>query len=502
MADTTGPGVGRVQRSSFLLSRKTMTFPSSFIIGIWNIHIPGLFVRGPKEKQMDKKEKNLYYFEEAPVSKAIANFGVPTMVTMLVVIAYNLVDMAFVGMMEDTAALAAVVLAMPVFLITNGIGQVFGIGCGSYISRLLGKKEYDMVKRVSSFAVYGSAIAGVAAIALGFIFLNPILRILGTSPNTIEPTRQYFSILLGGGLASITGFSLNMVLRAAGSAKVSMTGNIIGTLANVILDPVLIFGFGMGVKGAAIATVFGNALALVFYLWYIAKKSGFLSFAIMDCKVDRAMLKSIFSIGLPPFFMKAIYVAGFLVQNNVAVSFGDVYVAVFGLILKVVVLPKQLCQGLCMGVQPLVGYCCTAGNFGRMKETVKKTLFYATVLGVAFALFYFIGGGNILRLFINDARIITIGTPFLRIAVISFLAYGTMYMTTALFQAAGLAIPAFAASLTQEAALIPMVLLGTALMGVRGIAWAIPASDVMAMLIGLILQLMYRKKLYAGENHN
>jgi putative MATE family efflux protein len=328
------------------------------------------------------------------------------------------------------------------------------------------------------------------------------LRILGTSPHTIEPTRQYFSILLGGGLASILGFSVNMIIRAAVSAKVSMTGNIIGTVANIILDPVLIFGFGMGVRGAAIATVIGNTLALVFYLRYIAKKSEFLSLVITDCKVDGTMLKSVFSIGLPSFFMKAIYVVGFLVQNNVAVSFGDVYVAVFGLIFKVVALPKQLCQGLCMGVQPLVGYSSTAGNFGRLKETVTKTLFYATVLGVAFALLYFSGGGNVLRLFINDAEIIAIGTPFLRIAVISFFAYGTMYMTSTLFQATGYAGPAFAVSLGQESVFIPMVLLGTALMGVTGIAWAIPAGDVTAMLIGLVLQAAYRKKLYAGENHD
>ena len=447
------------------------------------------------EKRMDK-QKSLYYFEEAPVSKAIAHFSLPMMVTMLAGIVYNLVDTAFVGMMRDTNALAAVVLAMPVFLITNGIGQVFGIGCGSYISRLLGQKEYGRVKRVSAFAFYGAAIAGAAAIALGFVFLNPILRLLGTSEYTIAPTRQYFSVLLGGGLASILSFSLSMVIRAAGSAKVSMTGNIIGTVANIILDPVFIFGFGLGVKGAAIATVTGNALALVFYLWHIVKKSAFLSLAVSDCTVDRTLVKEVFSIGLPSFFMKAIYVAGFLVQNNIAASYGDIYVAAFGLVFKVVMLPKQMCMGLCMGVQPLVGYSSSAGQFVRMKETVRKTLLCATLLGGVFALVYLAGGGGILRLFIDDSQIIAIGTPFLRIALISFIAYGTMYMTAALFQATGLAAPAFAVSLMQEAALIPMVLLGTALFGVTGIAWAIPAGDLTAMLIGLALQIAYRKKLY------
>ncbi|MCL1865029.1 MAG: MATE family efflux transporter [Spirochaetes bacterium] len=445
------------------------------------------------------KQKSLYYFENAPIPKAVAHFGVPMMVTMLVSIVYNLVDTAFVGMMKDPAALTATILAMPVFLITNGIGQIFGLGCGSYISRLLGKKDYERIKRVSSFALYGAVVTGTAAIALGFVFLDPIVRILGTSEYTFEPTKQYFSILLGGGLTSILGFSMNMIIRAEGGAKVSMTGNIIGTAANIILDPVFIFTFGMGVRGAAIATVIANAMALSFYIWHIVKKSSFLSLVPADCKVDAEMLTSVFSIGFPSFCMKALYVAGFVVQNNVAAAFGDIYIVAFGLIVKVTALPKQLCQGLCMGVQPLVGYTGAAGAFPRMKETVKKTLLYATLLGFVFAISYCIAGGSLLRLFINNAEIIAIGTPFLRIAVISYLAYGTMYMTTTLFQATGRAVPASAVSLVQETVFIPMMLAGTAVMGADGFAWAIPAGDVTAMLIGLILHKVYRNKLYAGE---
>jgi Na+-driven multidrug efflux pump len=195
-----------------------------------------------------------------------------------------------------------------------------------------------------------------------------------------------------------------------------------------------------------------------------------------------------------------LYVAGFVVQNNVAAAFGDMYVAALGLIFKVTALPKSLCQGLCMGVQPLVGYSSTAHQFGRMKETVKKTLLYATILGVTFAFAYFIAGGNLLRLFIDNAEIIAIGTPILRIAVISYLAYGTMYMTTTLFQATGCAVKASVVSLIQETVFVLALLAGTVLVGVKGFAWVIPAGDVTAMLIGLILQRAYRKKLYAGES--
>jgi Na+-driven multidrug efflux pump len=152
-----------------------------------------------------------------------------------------------------------------------------------------------------------------------------------------------------------------------------------------------------------------------------------------------------------------------------------------------------------MGGQPLVGYASAAGTFLRMKETAKKTLCYATLLGAAFALSYSIAGGSLLRLFIDNTEIIAIGTPFLRIAVISYLAYGTMYMTTTLFQLIGRAVPASIVSLVQETVFVPMLLVGTALMGVNGFAWAIPAGDLTAMLIGLVLQRAYRKKLYAGR---
>jgi multidrug efflux pump len=447
-----------------------------------------------------EKEQTLYYFEKAPVSNAIAKFSIPMMITMLVGVLYNLVDTAFVGMMGDTNALAAVSLAMPVFLITNGVGQVFGVGCGSYISRLLGKKDYGRVKQVSAFALYGSIIIGIIVIAFGFIFLEPILHILGTSPNTIEQTEQYFTVLLGGGLTSILGFALSMTIRAAGDAKAATTGNLIGTVANIVLDPIFIFSLGMGVRGAAIATVLGQLIALMFYVRHIARKSSFLSISLSDFKVDREIIKSVFSIGLPSFFMKALYVVGFLIQNNIAAGFGDIYVAIFGLVFKIVTLPKQLSQGLCMGVQPVIGYNSSAQNFERMRGTVRKSLVYATLLGAVFAIVYFLLSGTILRLFINDVNIIAMGAPFLRIVVISFLAYGTMYTTSTLFQATGFAAPTFIVSLVQEAVLIPMVLTGSAVLGVSGIAWAIPAGDVTAMLIGLILQFVYRKKLYTGES--
>jgi len=449
---------------------------------------------------MDIKEKTRYFFEEAPVSKAIANFGVPMMVGMLVAVAYNLVDTAFIGMMKNPHALAAVVLSMPVFLIINSIGQVLGMGCGSYISRLLGQKDYDMVKRVSSFAVYGAIILGIIAIVLGFIFIDPLMGILGTSEDTIESTKAYVSIMLAGGLASILGFSLSVVVRAEGAAKVSMMGNIIGTVANIILDPIFIFGLGLGVKGAAIATVIANAIAALYYLWHIAKKSAFLSLAIADCKVDVPLLKAVFSIGFPSLIMNFIMIVGSLVQNNVAASFGDIYVATVGLIFKVTMLPKFLCRALCQGQQPLIGYSKGAEKFDRMKETVKKTIAYATIIGAVFALAFFLAGGNLLRLFIDNAEIIAIGTPFLRIAVISFFVYGTQFMTATLFQATGHAVPAFLVTLVQGTVFIPVLLVGTALMGFMGFAWALPTADVMAMLIGIILQIGYRKKLYAGKS--
>ncbi|GMO70310.1 MAG: MATE family efflux transporter [Treponemataceae bacterium] len=443
------------------------------------------------------EKDSTFYFEEASASRAIAHFAIPMMIGMLVFIVYNLVDTLFIGMLDDPNLIAAVTLAMPLFTLTMGLGGIFGVGAGTYISRLLGEKNYAMAKNVSAFVCYGIIAIGIVATALGFIFLKPILVILGTSSGTFAPTRDYAMIFIAGFIPVMLNFALGQIVRAEGAAKVSMMGNIIGTVSNIILDPIFIFLFGWGLKGAAFATVIGYLLATLFYIFYLTKKSKFLSVKLRDFKNVKEIAKPIFSIGLPAFLQDAVVIVVSLVQNNLAAGYGDIFIAVIGVILKVGMLPRALARGLCMGVQPLLGYNFASRNIERLKKIMKLTGFYSTVLGVVIFAGLFIAGANVLKAFINDADIIALGTPFLRISLVSFLTYGITFLFTSLFQAAGLAKPAFAMSLTLLYIFLPVLLVANYTIGIQGYAWALPLTDILTMILGIMLYRINRKKIMA-----
>jgi multidrug efflux pump len=433
------------------------------------------------------KKEATYFFEEAPNSKAIAHLGIPMMIGMLVFIVYNIVDTLFIGFLGDPTLIAAATLAMPVFTILMGIATIFGVGGGTYISRLIGEKNYETAKNVSSFAFYVLVIIGAIVTALGFLFIKPILSILGTSPGTFNPTRDYVLIIIAGSISTMLSFSLGQILRAEGAAKVSMTGMMIGTVSNIVLDPLFIFLFGWGIKGAAIATVLANVLSVLYYIFYLAKKSEFLSLKIADFRVTKEIATPIFSIGLPVFLRELVVIVVSIVQNNLAAGYGDIYIAIFGVIAKVRMLPKALAQGLCQGVQPLLGYNFAAKKTDRLKSILKLTGIYCTAFCIVIFTGIFIVSANVLKAFINDVGIIAIGTPFLRISLISYLTYGVVFLFTNLFQAVGLAKPASAMSLTMLFFFIPVLLVANYMVGINGFAWALPISDVLTMVLSIIL---------------
>ncbi|GMO31339.1 MAG: MATE family efflux transporter [Termitinemataceae bacterium] len=443
------------------------------------------------------KKDSTWFFEEAPASRAIAHFAIPMMIGMLVFIVYNLVDMLFIGMLDDPNLIAAVTLAMPLFTLTMGLSGIFGIGAGTYISRLLGEKNYLMAKNVSAFVCYSVIGIGIIVTALGFIFLKPILAVLGTQAGTFNPTRDYAIIFIAGFIPIMLSFALGQIVRAEGAAKVSMMGNVIGTVSNIILDPIFIFLFGWGLKGAAFATVLSYLLAALFYVFYLTQKSKFLSLKLSDFKINKEIAKPIFSIGLPAFLQDAVVIAVSLVQNNLAAAYGDIFIAVIGVILKVGMLPRALARGLCMGVQPLLGYNFASLNIERLKKIMKLTALYSTVLGAVIFLGLFIAGANVLKAFIKDADIIALGTPFLRISLVSFLTYGITFLFTSLFQATGIAKPAFAMSLTLLYIFLPVLLFANYTIGIRGYAWALPLTDILTMILGVILYQINRKKIMA-----
>lgn len=292
---------------------------------------------------------NQYYFEKAPVSKAVAKMAIPTIITQLVFVIYNMVDTFFIGQTHDPVQVAAVSLTTPVFVILTGLGNQFGIGGSSVISRAMGEKKIDWAKKTSSFCCYASVITGLLMALILLIKIDNILVLMGASENTTYYAKQYLICI--GAAAPIITFSatISNILRSEGASKEAMTGNMMGTVTNIILDPIMILAMGWGCAGAAIATVLGNVIASAYYFSYFARKKSVLSIAPKDFTLKDRIPKNVIAIGVPAALNTMLTAIAFIVQNNIIGKYGDIPLAALGITNKVVTLVTSMQIGLGMG---------------------------------------------------------------------------------------------------------------------------------------------------------
>lgn len=444
---------------------------------------------------MTTKNDTTYYFEKAPVNKAIANFAVPMIIVMLVSIVYNLVDAFYIGLLGDYNLMAAVSLALPISTIFMGVGFLFGEGGGTYISRLLGEKRFSALKNVSSFSFYTPLVISLILSASGFIFSDSLLKLLGTSTATLAPTRTYASIIMAGGVVTTLSASLGQIIHSDGAAKQSMTGNIMGTALNIILDPIFLFVFKLGIAGIALATLISELVSTIYFVTYILRKSDSLSISLSDYKIDREILSEVFKIGWPVFLETFLMMAAGLVQNNMAALLGDVYVAIFGIVFRISMIPEFIAKGISGGIQPLIGYNYAAGNTSRTLSIMRRALLFAQAFCMAFTLAAILAGSPILNLFSHSAEVVSLGIPLLRAACLSFLMYSITNTFITFFRSVGQGIPAFVTSLAQGVFYIPIALFATQSIGVTGFAFSMPAADILTAMLSAGMYFFYRNKL-------
>ena len=328
-------------------------------------------------------------FEKDPIPKAVSKLAIPTILGMIVTIVYNLADTFFVGQLKDPYQIAGVTITMPVFIILLSLGYIFGVGGSSFISRLLGNKDFEMAKRTSSFAFYACLALGLVCIGAGVLLINPLLALCGSSPETHQYAWDYLIVILLGSPAIMLSFSMGQVIRAEGASKEAMIGMMIGTVVNIGLDPLLIFTCNMGVTGAAIATVFSNLLSVLYYMWYFIRKSKNLTISPKYLKIDKIMLKNVFTIGLPASLNEMLFSASNIILNRFAVGYGDDVIAAIGVVFKVNMFPVLILMGLCQGVQPLIGYNYASGDQKRLKGIMKFTGISAVIIGSVFTVLLF-----------------------------------------------------------------------------------------------------------------
>lgn len=324
---------------------------------------------------------NTLVFSEYKIPKAVATLALPSMLGMLINVVYNLADTFFVGQTNDPNQVAAVSVSMPLFMLFIAVGNLFGVGGCAFISRSLGEGKNEKIKTISSFCIYTSIAVGIVIGIIYYFLRTPILYLVGASDNTVGYAADYLSWIAIGAPFTVVSIMAGNLIRGEGAAKQSMIGSIIGQITNIILDPVFIlskgdrlfffdlpFGFGMGVSGAAIATVIGNIVTVLYFLFYFLKGNSILSITPKRYSVKNGIAKGVISVGLPASLNNVLMSLSNIVVNMFLAKYGDNAVAGMGVAMKANMLVVMLQLGLAQGIQPLVGYCYGAKNFLRMKK--------------------------------------------------------------------------------------------------------------------------------------
>ncbi|KWX69873.1 MATE family efflux transporter [Paenibacillus jilunlii] len=438
--------------------------------------------------------ENLHYFEKAPVAKAVAHFAIPMMLGTSMSVIYSILNAFFIGTLGNTAMLTALALTLPLFAIIMALGNLIGVGSGAFISRLLGEKEADDVKRVSAFAFYSSLILGLIIIAVGLPLIDSIVHGLGATPDSFGYTKDYVTIMLIGSPFVVLFFTLENIVRSEGAAITSMTGMILSVVLNIILDALVIFVFHWGVVGVASATVISNMVASAFYAYHIQYKSQFLTVSAKWFKLTRDILSNVFKIGVPAFVMGIFMGAMSLIFNHFLVEYGEQAIAGFGISSRLLQFPECILMGLCEGVVPLIAFSFTANKL-RMKHTIKFTIKMIIGLAAVFGVIVYLISDHLIGLFTNDPQLIEMGSYILHVTFLSLFITGMTTLFTGIFQATAQGTAAFIMSIIQGITLIPVLYIANRMNGFHGVVWSLVISDAVAFLVGALMLYALRTKL-------
>lgn len=383
---------------------------------------------------------------------------------------------------------AAVSLATPVFMVFMALGNLFGIGGSSAISRALGEKKIERARQISSFCCYGSLGLGII-ISLGFLAgMNGILKLIGASENTIGFARDYLTYIAFGGPFIMFGTAFGNILRGEGAAKESMIGNMIGTVTNIVLDPIMILMLGWGVVGAAVATVIGNIAASAFYLLYFLRKKSSLSIRLKDFHMGDRIAAGVMSIGIPASLNNILMSCANIVLNQVLISYGDTPVAAMGVASKANMLVVLLQIGLCAGIQPLIGYNYGARNKKRLLEVFKFTGLCAVIIGTLLTAVMVVARQTVIRAFIDDAEVIAYGIQMVIALQLSGPVLGILFLCINTIQGMGKAIPSLVLTICRQGLVfIPLVYILNGMFGLDGVVYAQAVADFISIVLSLVI---------------
>ena len=459
---------------------------------------------------------NTKVFEEYTVPKAVMTMALPSMLSMLINIVYNLADTFFVGQTGDSNQVAAVSVSMPLFLLFIAMGNLFGVGGCAFVSRSLGEGKKDRVKTISAFCIYASIILGAVLGIIFFTLKNQILMLVGASKNTVGLAADYLKWVALGAPSIVLAITATNLVRGEGAAKESMIGSVIGQIANIILDPIFIldkgdklfsitmpFGFNMGVAGAAIATVIGNILTVIYFLVYFLRGKSILSITPKRFSMGNGIAKGVIGVGLPAAVNNLLMSVSNIIVNVVLIKYGDNAVAAMGIAMKANMLVVMLQIGLAQGVQPLIGYCYGAQNYKRMKKCMRFSIICNVVIGTVMTLFYLFFRRTVIELFINNNDVIELGEKMLLALMASGPVIGIMFVLNFSFQGMGKGIQSMILSLGRQGLIyVPMLFIMNSLIGLEGIIWSQSTADICCVITSIVMFALINKNIKKQEKES
>lgn len=445
--------------------------------------------------------KKAQLFEQTPVPKAVMTLAVPTVISSLVMVIYNLADTYFVGMLNNPIQNAAVTLAAPVLLAFNAINNLFGVGASSMMSRALGKKDYETVYRSSAFGFYCALFCSVLFSVLYSLFKVPLLTLLGADAETAAATGEYLKWTVSFGAApAILNVVLAYLVRAEGASLHASLGTMCGCILNILLDPFFVLPqyLNMGAAGAGCATFISNCVACLYFflLLFMKRKSTYVCIHPSKFKPSKAIVAGVFGVGIPAAIQNLLNVTGMTVLNNFTASYGSDAVAAMGIAQKVNMVPMYIALGISQGIMPLIGYTYASGNAKRMKKAVVFTTKISLGFLVMITVLYYLFAGSLISLFMDNENIVAYGTALLRGLCLSLIFLCMDFLAVGIFQACGMGTKAFVFALLRKIVLeIPALYVLNRIFPLYGLAYAQLIAEVILSIAAVAVLIHLFKNL-------
>lgn len=448
----------------------------------------------------NQKSSNTEVFERMPIPKAVLTMSLPTILSSLVMVIYNLADTYFVGMLNDPVENAAVTLAAPVLLAFNAVNNLFGVGSSSMMSRALGRKDYDTVRRSSAFGFYCSLISGILFSIVYTIFRQPLLAALGTGSDTLQATGDYLRWTVTCGAApAILNVVMAYLVRAEGASLHASIGTMSGCILNIILDPVFIlpWGLNLGASGAGLATFLSNCAACIYFLILLYCRRGKTFVCILPSMfgMNKRILMEVCGVGIPAAIQNLLNVTGMTVLNNFTSSYGSDAVAAMGIAQKISMIPMYISLGFSQGIMPLISYNYAGKNRKRMKQTVLFTVKLALSFMIVMTVGYYAASGGLVSLFMKNEVIVSYGSSFLRGLCLALPFLCLDFLAVGIFQACGMGKKALVFAILRKIVLeIPALFIWNQIWPMYGLAYAqLTAELVLAVAAVIVVAGMFRE---------